>query len=119
MFLGQVAPHAGARIETLRTYHPGGRSSVAPHAGARIETRTNTSAKRRIMSLLTQERGLKPGVSGRFRCVSLSLLTQERGLKPFKRPAHLAHAVAPQPAFGHRARRATAHSHPGGRCGWL
>ena len=39
-----VAPHAGARIETLRATRMRLASSVAPHAGARIET-TSRSGK--------------------------------------------------------------------------
>ncbi len=35
---GEVAPHAGARIETLNTAVAAVMATVAPHAGARIET---------------------------------------------------------------------------------
>ena len=38
LYLKQVAPHAGARIETIRTGFSRVFAFVAPHAGARIET---------------------------------------------------------------------------------
>ena len=37
-----VAPHAGARIETLGAGYPSPAPEVAPHAGARIETTRTT-----------------------------------------------------------------------------
>ncbi len=45
-----VAPHAGARIETLPVCKPKSPGAVAPHAGARIETIENcpTNTRRRV-----------------------------------------------------------------------
>ena len=78
-----VAPHAGAWIETV--VHAGGRKdrSVAPHAGAWIETpaRSARSGAGRL-SRLTQARGLKLSSSRRLRAwYTESRLTQARGLK--------------------------------------
>ena len=38
MFIGQVAPHAGALVETARDLTISPACQVAPHAGALVET---------------------------------------------------------------------------------
>ena len=59
---GYVAPHAGARIETMRPSWIAVVVYVAPHAGARIETSEVRSVRRFRRSPLTQGRGLKQAV---------------------------------------------------------
>ena len=56
-----VAPHAGARIETLYSLRNPRFLYVAPHAGARIETSSEVNGLAAIAaSLPTRERELKP-----------------------------------------------------------
>ena len=57
-----VAPHAGAWIETTGAWSPQGRSDVAPHAGAWIETKMSTLKTANDWSRPTRARGLKPYV---------------------------------------------------------
>src|SRR3989304_4592036 len=81
----QVAPHAGARIETYRGLRYERRRAVAPHAGARIETHA-----RRYMPL---KASVAPHAGARIEtsllaapaCPSRSGLTQARGLNPPRR----------------------------------
>src|SRR5690606_10848435 len=80
--LAQVAPRAGAWIET--TWSPGRSSwrSVAPRAGAWIETRKELRGITcRSTSPLAQGRGLKRCVGDRQLEPRLSPLAQGRGLK--------------------------------------
>ena len=54
-----VAPHAGAWIETTGWRRRPGRSPVAPHAGAWIETSVCSTVRPRLPSHPTRVRGLK------------------------------------------------------------
>ena len=56
-----VAPHAGAWIETLALAHSLIVALVAPHAGAWIETVLKQQVGFLLASLPTRERGLKHG----------------------------------------------------------
>ncbi len=59
MVSAEVAPHAGAWIETWsRGFFPKA-TDVAPHAGAWIETFTVQGRRPDLVSPLTQGRGLK------------------------------------------------------------
>ena len=80
--ISNVAPHAGAWIETpgATPISPG--ALVAPHAGAWIETPVYMlDVNGRLMSRLTQARGLKQFRGFAFIASSASRLTQARGLK--------------------------------------
>ena len=57
--MSNVAPHAGAWVETLNDYHSFRFSSVAPHAGAWVETRREKLSRGLKASLPMRERGLK------------------------------------------------------------
>jgi len=57
--MSDVAPHAGARIETFADRTGDMPMYVAPHAGARIETRHGIAMPERLWSPLTRGRGLK------------------------------------------------------------
>jgi len=55
-----VAPYAGAWIETVNSKVALKVLLVAPYAGAWIETRESLNYQRPTRSLPTRERGLKP-----------------------------------------------------------
>ena len=59
----EVAPHAGARIETDPYIMKIAEKAVAPHAGARIETHELQQLSVRQESPPTRGRGLKPSWS--------------------------------------------------------
>ena len=67
-FLTRVAPRAGAWIETLVVYGIVQAMWVAPRAGAWIETGTTAGRALRGRSLPARERGLKPF---KFVCVRI------------------------------------------------
>ncbi len=79
----QVAPHAGARIETSSFVCKRTGLVVAPHAGARIETSAFCRAAAVCLSLPMRERELKPAVVVLVAVVPASLPMRERELKPF------------------------------------
>ena len=54
-----VAPHAGAWIETYAPHTRQQNQEVAPHAGAWIETEEGSNTAPIVMSLPMRERGLK------------------------------------------------------------
>ena len=74
----------------------GGPEQVAPHAGAWIETLTTLSSQCSRVSLPTRERGLKQAIETGQRTLDPSLPTRERGLKQalYKHP-HQSNPVAP------------------------
>ena len=76
-----VAPHAGAWIETHFAEDISLDIVVAPHAGAWIETLIMCTRPFRLKSLPTRERGLKLSIPLIWLHHSLSLPTRERGLK--------------------------------------
>jgi hypothetical protein len=76
-----VAPHAGAWIETSSASVINLPGIVAPHAGAWIETPHATPLPPRCRSLPTRERGLKRIVCRDVGSGKRSLPTRERGLK--------------------------------------
>ena len=76
-----VAPHAGAWIETAPMTESQFNALVAPHAGAWIETHAATLTRQGHGSPLTQGRGLKLAPLGGELVVVESPLTQGRGLK--------------------------------------
>ena len=79
---GEVAPHAGAWIETFLRRGQARVSRVAPHAGAWIETsRILTLSPIAWWSPLTQGRGSKPPPPPLPRPETTSPLTQGRGSK--------------------------------------
>ena len=79
-----VAPHAGARIETEEAIPQIRLNNVAPHAGARIETIAYSKIKFTCSSLPTRERELKLENSFAAREYIKSLPTRERELKLVK-----------------------------------
>src|SRR5262249_30629634 len=81
--IGNVAPHAGARVETWILMNGRGSSApVAPPPGARIETTFSRLARKNpTKSLPTRERGSKLQVSGYPTLSEWSLPTRERGSK--------------------------------------
>ena len=77
-----VAPHAGARIETLRALRASMGNQVAPHAGARIETRHQSRC--RNLKRVAPHAGARIETMCWLRMVILpmSLPMRERELKP-------------------------------------
>ena len=63
----QVAPHAGAWIETLVYVSQRWAGIVAPHAGAWIETNANGDGDHELESRPARARGLKHGAFWRKR----------------------------------------------------
>ena len=76
-----VAPHAGARIETIFTLLPRVPRAVAPHAGARIETCKKPALFDLTQSLPMRERELKLAMDKTGQTGGASLPMRERGLK--------------------------------------
>ena len=79
--VSQVAPHAGAWIETSKMAELALPPHVAPHAGAWIETFPKDWAAIDALSPLTQGRGSKLDQHGVPVRVWRSPLTQGRGSK--------------------------------------
>ena len=87
-----VAPHAGAWIETLRRVYGHRRQCVAPHAGAWIETlHSSPCLINSDTSRPTRARGLKPLATGMMLPMRGSRPTRARGLK------HFLHLCSPLP----------------------
>ena len=79
-----VAPPAGAWIETLELLNANINFIVAPPAGAWIETALHTRGNGRTGSLPPRERGLKHAVNVLIlKHLKMSLPPRERGLKLF------------------------------------
>ncbi len=76
-----VAPHAGAWIETFASSRYFTMSRVAPHAGAWIETRTRPPSRLRRTSHPMRVRGLKHSEYRAYRLCFLSHPMRVRGLK--------------------------------------
>ena len=77
----QVAPRAGAWIETYNDQRLRTASLVAPRAGAWIETRYNYRHNPLFRSLPARERGLKQLCYIGMTINCMSLPARERGLK--------------------------------------
>ncbi len=78
----EVAPHAGAWIETFTRQEEAPVKPVAPHAGAWIETLGYNIKPLTMESLPMRERGLKQIVACNYKQSCQSLPMRERGLKP-------------------------------------
>ena len=95
----EVAPPAGAWIETRRFVKLCRGVLVAPPAGAWIET-TNLMTKKscKWKSLPPRERGLKQGVLSSYAVEFWSLPPRERGLKQILDKPYRVHSQVAPPA---------------------
>jgi len=92
---GEVAPRAGAWIETLKGADDENTNRVAPRAGAWIETSFRQLQNHPGGSPLAQGRGLKPVIDPYVLRFPMSPLAQGRGLKLRGAPSFVTERKSP------------------------